>query len=249
MIKDNRVATGGVKRGARLVVVNADKGGAGKSFTGRTIAWKLSELGLPIAAFDGDARNAHLDRFHAGSFAVTRCNLREEDGWSLLYDQLADIDPAAYVLVDLPAGAGDCIHTELPRLRMALEEDGSDLVHIWVGDSGEDAVRLFRDLYDVAPATSTAFVMNCRGDADDARFGVWRNSKIRARFIEEGGVEAALPDLPSRIADRFALAHAPFGDPGAAALRRSEKLSFRLWSEKVDKQFGPALDLILGRRA
>ena len=236
----NSVLTSG---SAPLVILNGDKGGVGKSFLGRTLTWKLSAAGVPLVLFDGDERNAHLDRYYGGVLKVTRFDARSEDGWTDLFSGIDDVAEDAVILVDLPAGVGGQLQRELVRLR-ENEELGTPTIHVWVGDHSEDSVRLFKDLADVAPAEQTAFVLNKKDDEQLQRFGIWLNSNSRAAFRAEGGVEVTLPRLAPNVHDRVAAEHLPFPVDWPRGWPRGHWLGFRAFAAQVDRELRPLLALI-----
>lgn len=148
--------TGALRTGTAcpIVLFNGDKGGPGKSFTTRVLLWQMLASGASVHAFDGDPRNGHVDRHYGQVIPVVRCNLREEAGWSLVFDKLDSIPDNRFVVIDLPGGAGEHLHEEMGRLRFN-EEFRRPLIHVWVADHGEDGVRLFKDLYGVGAPERT----------------------------------------------------------------------------------------------
>lgn len=228
---------------APLVIIDGDKGGIGKSFLGRTLVWMLSNAGVSLVLFDGDERNAHLERYYGGIFPVTRFDARSAKGWTLLFDRIESAPADAVILVDLPAGAGQQLQHELFRLR-ENEELGTPTVHIWVGDHSEDSVRLFKGLADLAPARQTAFVLNKKDDEQLQRFRIWLNSNARAAFRAEGGLEVTLPRLSPEIHDRIAIGQLPFPTERPSDWPRGHWLSFRAFAAQVDQELRPLLALI-----
>lgn len=241
--------TGALRAGTAcpIVLLNGDKGGPGKSFTTRVVTWQMLASGASIHAFDGDPRNGHVDRHYGKIIPVDRCNLRNEEGWSLIFDKLDSIPDDQFVVIDLPGGAGEHLHEELARLRLN-EEFGRPLIHVWVADHGEDGVRLFKDLYAVGAPDRTVFVMNLKEQRDTSRFRIWLNSDMRAQFLIDGGTEVTMPHLRARLHDRIAETHAPFGEPLPEGCMRSDLLTFRVFAAEVSRQLQPLLNLVLGGR-
>ena len=233
----------GAAASAPLIIVNGDKGGTGKSFLSRTLVWRLSVAGVPLALFDGDDRNAHLDRYYGKVFPVTRFDARSEKGWTDLFDRIESVDADAVILVDLPAGVGQQLQHELVRLRQN-EELGTPTVHVWVGDQSEDSVRLFKELADVAPARQTAFVLNRKEDELLQRFGIWLNSNARAAFKAEGGIEVTLPRLSPEAHDRIAFGQLPFPTERPSDWPRGHWFSFGAFAAQVERDLRPLIALI-----
>lgn len=229
--------------GAPFIVIGGDKGGVGKSFEARTLTWQLNMLGIPLALGDGDERNAHLERHYSGSFSTVRFDARSEAGWTTMFNHLDTIPSGHAVVVDLPAGAGGILHREAARL-IANEDLGMPTLHVWVADPGEDSVRLFRDLMTIAPASRTAFVMNRRSDENLSRFEIWMNSRTRAEFLAEGGLEVTLPKLPQRPHDMIANQRLPFPSERPANWLRGDWFTFLLFKAAVEREQASLLRLI-----
>lgn len=226
-----------------LVLINSDKGGQGKSFEARALTWQLGVRGMPLALFDGDERNAHLQRFCGEQFKTIRFDARSEAGWTELFNGLDELEPNEVALVDLCAGTGAHLHKEAARL-LANQDFGMPLIHVWMGDASEDSVRLFRDLLPIAPVKQTVFVMNMRDDASLDRFGIWLNSHTRAQFIADGGTEITLPRLALRIHDKIAAERLPFPSERPVNWGRGDWFTFLSFKAALEKEQAPLIKLI-----
>ena len=235
------------RRAARvrpLTFVNGDKGGVGKSWLARIIAWQMLLDGVPVEGIDGDPRNAHLRRYYGGSFTVHRPYLRSEQGWSELIDTVASAADDTAILIDLPAGAGDDLETQMRRLVRGLPAD-RPVVHIWVACEEEDSITLFDRVRWLAKAPSTAFVMNGRFGSPET-FELWRNSRLREEHLRDGGLEAYINPLRVGIRTKFARARAPFHAVEELDLLRSERTDFELWTEDMQAALQAIFDLVRG---
>lgn len=226
-----------------LVLIDSDKGGQGKSIQARALTYQLSSRGVPLALFDGDERNAHLQRFYGQQLNTTRFDARSEAGWTELFNGLDQLDPNQVALVDLCAGAGAHLHNEAARL-LANQEFGMPLIHVWMADASEDSVRLFRDLLPIAPAEQTVFVMNMKDHASLDRFGIWMNSHTRAQFIADGGTEITLPRLALRVHDKIAAERLPFPTERPVNWARGDWFTYLSFKAALEKEQAPLIKLI-----
>lgn len=226
-----------------LVAIGGDKGGVGKSFQARVLAWKLHSRGIPLALCDGDERNAHLERHYSSQLNTVRFDARSEAGWTSMFNHLDNVPADHAVVVDLPAGAGGILHQEAARL-IANEDLGMPTIHVWVADHGEDSVRLFRDLMIIAPASRTAFVMNKRNDENLGRFDIWMNSRTRVEFLAEGGLEVTLPKLPQRPHDMIANERLPFPSERPLNWLRGDWFTFLSFKAAVEREQASLIRLI-----
>lgn len=228
---------------APLIVIGGDKGGTGKSFQARVLAWQLPLRCIPLALCDGDERNAHLQRHYSSQLSAVRFDARSEAGWTSMFNHLDNVSADHAVVVDLPAGAGGILHREAARL-IANEGLGMPTIHIWVAAPSEDSVRLFRDLMAIAPASRTAFVMNKRNDEDLGRFGIWMNSRTRAEFLAEGGLEVTMPRLPERPHDMIANERLPFPSERPVNWLRGDWFTFLSFKAEVEREQASLIRLI-----
>lgn len=228
---------------APLIVIGGDKGGVGKSFQARVLTWQLQLHCIPLALCDGDERNAHLERHYTSLLSTVRFDARSEAGWTSMFNHLDNVTAVHAVLVDLPAGAGGILHREAARL-IANEDFGMPTIHVWVADHGEDSVRLFRDLMTIAPASRTAFVMNKRNDENLGRFDIWMNSRTRAEFLAEGGLEVTLPKLPQRPHDMIANERLPFPSERPVNWLRGDWFTFLSFKAAVEREQASLIRLI-----
>lgn len=226
-----------------LVLIDSDKGGQGKSIQARALTYQLSSRGVPLALFDGDERNAHLERFYGQRLNTTRFDARSEAGWTELFNGLDQLEPNQVALVDLCAGAGAHLHNEAARL-LANQEFGMPLIHVWMADASEDSVRLFRDLLPIAPAEQTVFVMNMKDNASLDRFGIWMNSHTRSQFIADGGTEITLPRLALRVHDKIAAERLPFPTERPVNWARGDWFTFLSFKAALEKEQAPLIKLI-----
>lgn len=230
-----------------IVVTGGDKGGVGKSFVARIKAALLRSTGQIVVGFDGDARNAHLERYYGRAMAVARPHLRREHGWADLYAGWEGAPDDAVVLIDLPGNIGDTVERELVRIHRIAEALDRDLIHVWVCDEEEDSVTLLRRVQGLAHAANTLVVLNGRFGASPRDFELWNASDLRTELLAHGARETYVPALPIRPRTKIARARCPFDDVSAARLAVWERVDFDMWWERVAVAFKGFLEMMEAR--
>ena len=195
---------------APVLVADGDKGGVGKSFLARVLAYLVSSTGLDWAGFDLDARNAHLTRFHQ-NMDVTRFDWTQPMAWDQLYGQIMRIDASKVLLIDLPAQAGQVLSREYPRLLATARHTGRPLLRFWCLSRSFDSVNLLSQGLGAVPCADTFAVKNLL-DAHLESFDLWDMSKTRETLLSGGGTELCLPMLPAGVADAIEAADTSFID-------------------------------------
>lgn len=246
MLASNADFTNPRKR-RRIILVGGDKGGTGKSFGARTITGWLIAQGYEVAAFDGDARNGHLERYYGQSVGVERVLLRETLGWTSLYESWEQVEDNCVIIVDLPGNIGAEMADETIRLKRVSEALNRDIINVWVASEEEDSIWLLDAALQVADERQTIFLMNGRFGSDPSKFKLWNGSKTRASFIRNGGIEAYLPVLPIFVRTKIARERAPFHDLSAANLGLTDRIDFDLWWAAVAAALEPLSELLGGR--
>ncbi|WP_333885443.1 hypothetical protein [Sphingobium yanoikuyae] len=232
------------KRKAPILLFSGDKGGIGKSFAARILAGLLGQWGYSAVGFDGDARNAHLERYYASVFPVGRPYLRSEAGWAQMFDGWEAVADETVILIDTQAGFGEVASQQKAAILLATEKLQREVISLWIADEEEDSVRLFKAAPELAPSDNTFFLMNGRFGSTLAEFVIWRESQTRAQALARGVRELLLPALPIRARTRIARAHAPFYPRPQIGLSFSETIEFDLWWSRAEEACEPVLKKI-----
>ena len=232
------------RAGEPIIICGGDKGGVGKSFLARLVAAWLRRHAYLIHGFDGDARNAHLERYYGDSCVVERHYLRREEGWSAFFHGLEKAAADEVLLVDLPGNIGDAVEREMARIHLMADAFDRPLVHVWVADEEEDSVTLFERLHNLAPWPQTLVVLNGRFGSSIRSFELWCSSDIRAELQRHGGHETLVPALPIQVRTRIARTRCPFDDVSRARLTLCQQVDLNIWLTQVDRAFAPLASIM-----
>jgi len=230
--------------GKPIILCGGDKGGVGKSVIARLIAAWLRRHAYLIHGFDGDARNAHLERYYGDSCIIERHYLRRDDGWANFFHGLEASAADEVLLVDLPGNIGDALEREMARIHLMAQAFDRALIHVWVADEEEDSVTLLERLHRLAPWDQTLVVLNGRFGETPRSFELWGKSDIRAELLRNGGHETLVPALPIQVRTRIARARCPFDDVSRANLSMYEQVDLNIWLAKVDTALKPLADIM-----
>jgi len=183
-----------------ILITDGDKGGAGKSFIARILAYLLTEGGHPWKGFDLDPRNGHLHRFHK-EMEITHIDWTGSTAWDRLYDGIMEVDSAEVVLVDLPAQVGLVTSREYPRFVATANYLQRPILRFWAIQNDFDSVNLLAQSLEMLDNRNTFAVLNLR-NAARAHFDFWNNSKTRQALLQKGGpeLELAVPRLADGVA-------------------------------------------------
>lgn len=228
-----------------LIVSDGEKGGAGKSFALRAMADALMANGVDVVGFDADTRNSHLVRFYQNSFPVTRVYLRDQAGWNTLIDSVADINPQAVVLLDLPANVGEMLAAQMPRLQHACDRLNRVIYRLWTIDSEYDSVAQLAASREVVRLKNSIVAMNgLHGQPQD--FEIWQTSKIRKAFLEVGGLEISVPAMAPAIRSKISASRCSFAEADNLDLSLSERIDLECWRAASHAAFAPVIDRLRG---
>ena len=227
-----------------VIMVCGDKGGVGKSFMSRVIAGWLIANGYKVHGFDGDARNAHLERYYSLVMPVKRPPLRSTNGWTDMFNAWASKVPEDFILVDLPGGAGDMVTEQAERFKLVVDRLEIDVILVWVASDGEDSIWLLKPAQCLAPVSRTLFTMNGYFGKSADGFRLWNQSKSRAKFLEAGGEETLLPVLGEGPLDAITRTRCPFSDTGPANFTLLDNIDFDMWWADVDRVLTPFKNML-----
>lgn len=229
-----------------IVIFHGDKGGVGKSFVARITTGLLVKKEIPVAGFDGDPRNGHLERFYGKVIPITRCGLRDSSGWADIYAEWDRVDGSTVILLDLPGNFGEEIAKEAEQLIAVADALKRPLLMVWAAEAAEDSVWLLKEATKIVPAAASLVVLNDKGGSGRASFHLWDKSKTRMHLLSQGGREAFIPQLPRRQVDKIDSARTPFCDVAGAGFIVPEQVIYNIWWSRVSKEMACALDLIGG---
>jgi hypothetical protein len=197
--------------------IGGEKGGVGKSVVARLCAQYCIDKSLLFTGMDADASHGALLRFY-GEYTRPVDLTRYESVDEIL--ALAS-DPAARVLVDLPAQSERALTAWLAEsgvIAMAAES-GIRLVFWHVIDDGKDAITTLERLFALHGDRVRYCVVKNLGRGKD--FSLFERSAARATAGQLGATIIELPEL------------------NATAMQKIDRLDTSFWSAVNGAQTGP----------
>jgi len=197
--------------------IGGEKGGVGKSVVARLCAQYCIDKSLPFTAMDADGSHGALLRFY-GEYTRPVDLTRYESVDEIL--ALAS-DPAARVLVDLPAQSERALTAWLAEsgvVAMAAESD-IRLVFWHVIDDGKDAITTLERLLALHGDRVRYCVVKNLGRGKD--FSLFERSAARTTAGQLGATIIELPEL------------------NATAMQKIDRLDTSFWSAVNGAQTGP----------
>lgn len=191
-----------------IEISHGDKGGVGKSLLicGR-IDHKMNQEGFKpekLIVLDADPRNADVYRMYFGYLPhVERINLATREDWMKFVDRIQSEKDQDYdYIVSMPAGVGAILSTEGAKFGDYMKLLGHEITMFWTIDRMPDSINLLkRAMYDIGDNVKQIILVKNLffGKADS--FTRWDNSYLRMLFLENGGIEASLPELHEWVID------------------------------------------------
>lgn len=243
--KDLRARLGLPAKGA-IVATDGDKGGVGKSFTGRTLAHCMHHWGVPWLGVDGDPRNAHLARYYGATASVARMPLRQASDWDQLLDYIEKAVPEDHVvLIDTPAGAGDMVRERGPWLKALAAHLGRNFLRLFALDEEDDVLMALARTRDTLGYDNVAAVLNGRFGSNPEAFELWNEptvdgSSLRQQVLAAGGLEVYAPALPVRVRAHVRRERIPFHQAkNLDALTFADHRNLEAWLLSIQTAFAP----------
>ncbi len=220
--------------------IGGEKGGVGKSVVARLCAQYCIDKSLPFTAMDADGSHGALLRFY-GEYTRPVDLTRYESVDEIL--ALAS-DPAARVLVDLPAQSERALTAWLAEsgvVAMAAESD-IRLVFWHVIDDGKDAITTLERLLALHGDRVRYCVVKNLGRGKD--FSLFERSAARTTAGQLGATIIELPELNATAMQKIDRLDASFwsavngAQTGPEAFTRMDRQRVKVWLTAAYEQLG-----------
>lgn len=232
----------------KVIVSTGLKGGCGKTFGASTLLSYLREQGHKVAAYDCDAINPQLFRFHSqkgadgnilpvqapseGASILDMSNYTETDKFINNFENANGVA----LLLDLPAGRDGQITTfdESYALSEVLSALDYQLVILFsMGDSQDSVSLLFDTIKRYGKSAKIAVLLP--GVFSHA---VYEEAEpVREALRDVGGIEIRIPELEAGLKADLDLASIPYHDARESdALTFAKKLRLKVWLQKLDAE-------------
>lgn len=186
-----------------VVLFHGDKGGVGKSIAASAFIDYMIKKNIPVAAVDGDMRNADVSRMFSGSIPTKLIEFRTQNGWMDLMDYAIE-QKDKHLVVSMPAGIGADIELAASRFVRNMENAERRIYLAWVMSRTLDSVNLLGEALDSLGGNLHGRVVIKNlfyGSAES--FTRWDSSKLRKSFEACDGITLEFPELASVIVDKM----------------------------------------------
>lgn len=218
---------------------HGDKGGVGKSFLAKAWMSHLLSRHMPVTGIDTDTRNPDVDRLFSQYCPIYKVDLRQERGWSALFDFLAT-EATGNVVISLPAGIGGEAESHGDVLLEAMQELEIPVTTWWVMSNVFDSVNLIQHAINKGSGlVHKAIAVKNEFFGED--FPHWDKSKTREQFLKLGGTEIAMPVLAPQIVQTCDTAKLMFSravQRGAhPSINLYDQIKLTRWITEMDARF------------
>lgn len=191
--------------GGKLFIVGGDKGGVGKTTVSRLLVEYFDEMKRPARSFDTEYPRGSLARFSPDStklIDITTVKAQIE-----LFDSLAS--SAAPHILDLRAGTFTSVLKTFEDISILeqMREGQLQLYFFHVIGGNYEALGEVADAMTQLPIDRHIVVKSYATDPD---FVFWHESDIRAKFLQAGGTELAIPRLDELVYETVDTNSVPF---------------------------------------
>jgi CobQ/CobB/MinD/ParA family nucleotide binding protein len=174
----------------RIDTIINGKGGVGKSFFAVNLVQYLKDKSIPHVAIDTDNENSTLKRFHPEAAFLDIEDPKEIDSI------FTALDTADLVVVDCRAASTDIFldYFEELQIFLLLEKAGASMTVVSPVNHETDSVEQIRNLSERFNGDCNYLIV--KNQALSERFGIYEQSKTRARLVEQlGAKEILMPKL------------------------------------------------------
>ena len=178
---------------AAILCVDGGKGGVGKTFLIRLLAYLLTFHKISWVGFDVDPTNQNFIRFHANE-DITFIDWTDPSEWDRMFSLISQVDPGSVILVDLASQVGSVLPVQYPRMQATADHLQRPFFRLWTASSEYDSLNILNQTMDQVSCDRTFAVKNMRA-ATKHDFREWDQSNTRANLLAQGGTELVMPEL------------------------------------------------------
>ena len=199
----------------RIVSVDGDKGGTGKSMVATACLDVALEAGKKVLLIEADTSNPDVGLAYEKIVETRPIEIDYSNGFVAIASEIHS-STAEIVVISNPARSDGWLeHGRL--IADNLTQLGASMTTLWVANRQRDSVKMLASYRQVFHDIAIYFVMNCYW-GPVSRFETWHTSALRTEILKNGG-EIAFPDIADRVVDDMhdrrmawnALQDMPFG--------------------------------------
>ena len=225
---------------AAILCVDGGKGGVGKTFLIRLLAYLLTVHNISWVGFDVDPTNQNFIRFHANE-DITFIDWTDPSEWDRMFSLMSRVDPNSVILVDLASQVGSVLPIQYRRMQATADHLERPLFRLFCVAAEYDSLNILNQTMDQVSCDRTFAVKNMRA-ARTHDFREWDESNTRAKFRSQGGSELIMPELTYAAARELERQDLPFAAASLDNLAPFHHYDVFAYLEEVRTAFAPLLE-------
>lgn len=191
-----------------IFAIDGGKGGVGKSWLVRLLAFLLTINEIGWVGFDVDPTNQNFVRFHAND-DITFIDWTIPGEWDRMLSLISQVDPEKCILIDFASQIGSVLPVQYPRMQATADHLGRQLFRLWTASPEYDSLNILNQTLEQVNCDRTFAVKNMRA-ATKEDFREWDLSNTRASLLAAGGTELVMPELSVGAARALEREDTPF---------------------------------------
>ena len=180
----------------KIFSLDSLKGGTGKSLVGTAIVDVALSAGKKILIVEADMSNPVLGKIYPDQEIYSTELLTKED-FLELSTEIKNSDAEIIIINNAAVHSWESFGKYI--INNVGDFDAAELNVVWVANAEKDVLEKCVDFQEKCPAAKIHFCMN-EHFCGRRGFDLWKNSKIRAKILENGGSELTFPDIATRVA-------------------------------------------------
>lgn len=227
---------------AAILCADGGKGGTGKTYLIRLLAFLLTINEISWVGFDVDPTNQNFIRFHAGH-DITFIDWTDPRDWDRMFALISQVDPQTCILIDFASQIGSVLPRQYPRLQATADYLKRPLFRLWTASSEYDSLNILNQTMNQVSCDRTFAVKNMRS-ATKHDFREWDESNTRTKMLAQGGTELVMPELSIGAARELERQDLSFARASLDTLQAWFYHDVYAYLAEVQKAFAPLLKRI-----
>ncbi|MFK4004570.1 hypothetical protein [Qipengyuania sp. NPDC077563] len=227
---------------AAILCVDGGKGGVGKTFLIRLLAYLLTVHNISWVGFDVDPTNQNFIRFHANE-DITFIDWTDPSEWDRMFSLMSQADPNSVILIDLASQVGSVLPVQYRRMQATADHLQRPLLRLFCVAAEYDSLNILNQTMNQVSCDRTFAVKNMRA-ATKRDFREWNESNTRTEFRSQGGSELIMPELSNAAARELERQDLPFAAASLDNLAPYHHYDVFAYLAEIRTAFAPLLERI-----